>query len=262
MPFPSARRLWLLLLLLPLALCLGVMLGTGPRLSHDCALELQCAQLLLDGQRPYVDFYKINPPLIIYLNTLPVLLARGTGLSLAVSFTLLVGLAAALTLGLVFYLLARRELGLTDEQRYLLTLIAALLVALAAGPDWGQREHLFLIGYLPFLLRRVQRWEGLGETRWGLDLAVGIGAGLVAALKPHFLLIAALPELFWALRRRTLRPWATVEMGAFVAVVALYVLHFLFWPAAMRAESVRALDPADCPGLSRLRRAVADAALQ
>ncbi|MBK7837599.1 MAG: hypothetical protein IPJ49_07935 [Candidatus Obscuribacter sp.] len=46
------------------------------RIGWDPALHLQCAELIVKGGIPYVDMLDVNPPLIWYLDTLPVLVSE------------------------------------------------------------------------------------------------------------------------------------------------------------------------------------------
>ena len=105
MPFNAVLiSLLALLVLLPLALL------NASHLSPDCAIYLDCAQRILAGQLPYVDFWDPNPPLIMYLSVPPVLLAKYTGLSVVESFMLSVWL---FVVGAFFAL--KKVLSLTDD---------------------------------------------------------------------------------------------------------------------------------------------------
>jgi hypothetical protein len=94
---------------------------------------------------------------------------------------------------------------------------------------FGQREHLMVLLALPYLAARILRQEGGAVER---PLALGILAGVGVALKPHFLLVVAAPELYWLIRKRTLR--LDAEVLALAGVQAAYALHFWLLPAAMR----------------------------
>ena len=105
-----------------------------------------------------------------------------------------------------------------------------LLVALMVVPggDFGQREHVLLLGLVPYLLLAVLRAEGAAVSS-GLAAAVGLFGALGFLLKPYFVPVWALVEAYVVLRvgiRRTLRrPEALIVAGLgliyAVAVVAL-----------------------------------------
>jgi len=200
------------------------------RINHDCAVYLQCGELLLDGKLPYVDFIDTNPPLIMYLNVLPAIVARGLHVNPVAVFSLLVVALVALSAAALFAQLRRATP----------TAAAAILAALWAGDslriwvlnDFGQREHLFMLLYVPFLAARWNRWMGVPPARV-TAVALGIGAAVGVCLKPHFALIAGAAEVYFLVSRRQIRPLLQPEVFAAVGVGALYGAHFLLLPHAV-----------------------------
>jgi hypothetical protein len=83
-------------------------------------------------------------------------------------------------------------------ERAFLDVLPALFL-LSAGYDFGQREHLMAVAALPYLFAAERR--AAGEVPRG-RIAVGLLAGVAFALKPHFLGVPALVELYVLLRRR------------------------------------------------------------
>jgi hypothetical protein len=69
------------------------------------------------------------------------------------------------------------------------------LILLVATYDFGQREHLMLAASLPYLVLAARRAEGVPTSRV-LAIGVALLAALFFALKPHFLAIPALVELY------------------------------------------------------------------
>jgi hypothetical protein len=194
----------------------------------DQGLYVHMAQLLLEGKVPYVDMFDVNPPLAIYIQILPVLLSRLFHMPLPLSFSIYVCALELLSCCLVLWVLvAARRTG------------AAILGASALlgfvyynhlqRMDFGQREHIFCIVYAPFLLLRYLRWQGITIGRWPC-IAVGVIAGIGLALKPHFMLMACAPEIVWWLRTRQSKPLLAPEVLSVVAVVAIYLFHFIFLP--------------------------------
>ena len=207
---------------------------TPQRINADCALYLQQAELLLDGAVPYRDFVDTDPPLIAYLNVLPVALARMLGVSPIAAFG---GFVVVLLLisGLeIHFLLRRRRLSLPAAGRGLVLLawIASYFVVDWRG-DTGQQEHLFVLLYVPYLFLRILRHRGGSVAVW-LAILLGVQAGIGAALKPHFLLLAVNVELVLLFATRRRRMLLKPENFAFLGVVAAYLVHWLFVPAAMR----------------------------
>jgi hypothetical protein len=223
--------------------------------QHDVAMYLQAGQLLLHGQRPYVDFIDLNPPLIVYLSAVPAAVAMVLRTSVVPTALLMTACAAALSL---FF--SRRTWVTTFEQSGrdpLLAEVAILALASALflsdawelvdlpypgnpAPDprlsaiFGQREHLFIIGALPFLATRFRRYEGGQPGSPGAILA-GAVASLVTCLKPPFVLLLLAPEVAFASSLRKIPVRRAPELLAFVVVAAAYLAHFALLPEAVSA---------------------------
>lgn len=195
----------------------------------DQGLFVHMAQLLLEGKVPYVDMFDVNPPLAIYIQVLPVLLSRLCHMPIPLSFSIYVSLLEFLSCFIVLWVLvAARRTGA-------LVLGVCALIGFAyfnqiQRLDFGQREHIFCITYAPFLLLRYLRWQGVKLGRWPC-IAAGVLAGIGLALKPHFMLMATAPEIVWWLRTRQFKPFIAPEVLAAVAVIAVYLVHFIFLPA-------------------------------
>jgi len=236
------RAARIVLALLPAAALavLAVAMAQAPlRIAPDAALNVEIGDRLLDGQRPYVDFVETNPPLIMYLSTAPALLARSTGLHPVVAFNaaafLLVAWSTWATRG---QLAALRldALGLAPD--LIAAAWAALSLHLWRGEPWpvndfGQREHLFVLLWLPYALLRCRAPAGASGSR-AAAVALGVAAGLGACIKPHFLALALAAELALALLRRPGAALRAPAPRALAAVALLYLAHFAVLPAAVR----------------------------
>lgn len=173
----TARDVFLILLLAALALVREAHINMNP----DNAWLLYAAERLMNGEKIYVDFLETNPPLIVWLNTIPVWLA---GVFHTTSIAIFPWVVTALNLG-VLAILYRR---LADKKLFFL--LALLLFAL---PAWvyGQREHLWVALILPYLV------ESTSERKRSILVAALAAVGF--ALKPFFLLVWAANELYLAL---------------------------------------------------------------
>ncbi len=253
----SDRRFWRLLLLLLFAAQLAAILHRPLHVSHDGGMYVQAGELLLVGKTPYVDFIDINPPLILYLSAIPVLLGRLLPFPAITTFLLLVW---ALTLASV--LATRRMLlaTLPPQEHVFVEWLAAALAAGSAGlfltTSFGQREHLFLLGFLPFVALRFRRWEGAAVPR-GAAVAAGVVAGLFACLKPHFFLIVAAPEIYWLAIYRRRRTLLAPETIALCATAVVYGAHFLFLPEPMKSAFLHEVLPLTARGYGTYSRPLA-----
>jgi hypothetical protein len=177
------------------------------QIHDDCAGYIMEARLLLEGQVPYVDSVEVNPPWIIYLNLPPVYLAKFLGLPATLTFNLYVASLLMLSVWEIRYFLRRSVLKLEPAEIGVISLtwIAAYLAAYWCD-QFGQREHLFVLFYMPFLFARVVRYEGQVLPRW-IWIVMGIQAGVGACNKPHFAAIVAAVEIVqWARHRRLRLP--------------------------------------------------------
>ena len=123
-------------------------------------------------------------------------------------------------------------LNVAEVGMFMLAWIASAILVFAYG-HFGQREHLFVLTGLPFLVARIVRHEGDSLPRW-LGIVLGLQASIGALCKPHFVLVLAVVELALFLGDRRWRLFWTAEMFALGSLLAAYVLHWLFVPALMR----------------------------
>lgn len=209
---------------------LGYILRYPDRINHDCALILNCAKVLAQGGYPYIDFVDVNPPLVFYINVIPVLIAKVSGLGLPLVFSLSTLFLLFVSTLAAQFLLKNRALALAP---WIPTFIvsAALLLSLFfyGSADFGQREHLFAMVFFPWFWCRVVRCYD-GEINSSVATLVGVMAGIGACLKPHFLMIVLSIELVAVLRRKNVKALLKPEVLGFLFVGFAYGVHFLFLP--------------------------------
>ncbi len=220
-----------LLFVLGFGLCsLPIFLGV---LNHDEAWYLLVARRVLDGQRLYVDVFDTNPPLIIWLNLLPVALAGALGISEILALRIMVLGMVGASLGLTRWSLVQSLPGRVEAQRALLSLGLFILLPVV-GYDFAQREHLMMILVLPYLVLATARATGRqpgGPIPW----LVGVLAGLGLAIKPQFALLWLSVEGTLVVRRgwrAAIRPegLAIVTIGLVYAVALLTITpDYLLW---------------------------------
>lgn len=108
--------------------------------------------------------------------------------------------------------------------------------------DFGQREHLYSLFLLPFFLLRYARLiESTNENSIKHPLnerlfaiIVGLTLGLMACLKPLFLLGPVTLELYWLVKYRKPSLLFSPEILAAPVPMILYALSFLLLPAEVR----------------------------
>ncbi len=207
--------------LLPILLFVPFVLA--PPLNHDVAAVLSFSERWLAGEHLYSDLIDVNPPLIFVLTLIPAAIATATGLDAVIALQI-----CLIAFGLTVWWLALRVRDRAAEgpaERAFLDVLPGLFV-FAAGYDFGQREYLMAVAALPYLLAAARRERG---ERPRLGVAVAIVAAVGFALKPHFLGIPALVELFVMIGR--IRSGETVRKilrdpvpWSMAAVWAIYLL--------------------------------------
>ena len=151
--------MWRALPLLMLAAMVTRVIVDPLWISLDAAINLQYGDLLLDGKTPYVDFVDTNPPIIFYLSAAPVLLARALDAHPIPVFTLLVVALVGCSVLTLASLLSRARASVSPaEARWLTTAWAGVSFLAWQCGHFGQREHLWVLAYVPFFVLRWARW--------------------------------------------------------------------------------------------------------
>jgi len=203
-------------------------------LNHDTAWYLYVAAGLLDGKELYRDFVEVNPPLAMWL-TVPVpwaarLLGFDAVPAFYATFLLLTGLALLAAwhyVGLIPHLAGGGRLALL--------VVTAAVLLFAPGGNFGQREQLIVLFFLPWLLLRVARAAG-AKAGFGESAAVGIVAAAGICMKPQSVLAPLAVEIALLLRHRDWRLLFAAENLAATGFAAIYVAAVLvFTPAYFTA---------------------------
>jgi hypothetical protein len=201
------------------------------RHGHDQSSYLFEAQRLISGAELYGPHVaETNPPMIIWFSALPVLVARWMHVSSTVLFRILV---IALIFGSVAWCvrILRRNTAITNPVSLGFLACAVLAIEFCIGPyNSGQREHLFLILLLPYVLAAATR------AVYRLSLAercsLGIAAGIAIWFKPQDALVLIGLELFLLFRARSLRRLVTPEFLSLV-LSAAFVLLLVYVTASL-----------------------------
>jgi hypothetical protein len=181
---------------------------------------------LLDGAELYRDVVEVNPPLIVWLNLMPVSIARALGLSEVLAFRLLVVAGVLATLALCRTLLARLPDFQDPVPRRLALLLAGFVLLPLAAEDFGEREHLLLILALPYVALAAVRRERQPVSR-AAAISVGLMAGLAVALKPYFVLLPLAVEATLLRNRPNIR--TRPELAGAASVLLGYLAAVALW---------------------------------
>ncbi|MEN8185430.1 MAG: hypothetical protein ABFS46_23175, partial [Myxococcota bacterium] len=199
-------------------------------LNHDVANSLYVAVRLLRGDVLYVDWAYYVMPSIVFLSAGAARVSGLLGLSPHSGIHL-----ALLASGLLGTLALRRSSREADPVAWVVRL-AYLAVLVSAGllpSDFAQREHFFVLLFVPYFF-----WRASGARASGLVCTLLFSLAFVCMIKPHFVAAVALTELCWLDRSRDrLRVWASFLTGALLPF-ALLALHS---QAALEAFFARAV---------------------
>lgn len=195
--------------------------------NPDSSWLIYAAGRMVDGQKPYVDFMETNPPLILWISLLPVLLGKVFHLSPFTVFPLLVTLLNLASMWLTARVMRENKFLSAKPVFQVALLYIAFGFFLLSPAIYGQRELLFITLVLPYLVRSLSAERG--EKSTSIDLIVNLMAGVGFALKPFFLLIWGMNELHKALQDRSfasisaLRNW---NIG-FIQLLYLAAIYFI-----------------------------------
>lgn len=213
------------------------------RIGWDTALHLQAAQLITQGKIPYVDMFDVNPPLIWYLDTIPAYFSILLDLPATQTFSFFLTSVILYSSCSCLYLLFKSKSS--KELIFFVPFTVGLIVFnFFLRFDFGQREDIFVLLYLPFFVLRWLRWNDHELPSRNLSILFGLIGGVGICLKPHFLIPAFLVELVWLIDKRNWKKLVTVETIACFSAGVIYLLHFLFVPAQMRDNYFGYLVPA------------------
>ncbi|MCH8683772.1 hypothetical protein [Pedomonas mirosovicensis] len=199
MPATNPSRFRSMLPEIGIALILSVLLVAMWELpvSHDVVWQLWIARQMIHGTQLYAEINEVNPPLWFWA-ALPV-----QGLAEALHLPAR-SILIATTLGLISLALALLSRLCAEEGpwRRAGVLFAALLaMVLIPIHEFAQREHLALIGALPYAMLAARRAEGKAIPLW-VAVLTGLLAAYGFALKHYFLLIPIALEAWLALFHR------------------------------------------------------------
>lgn len=212
----------------PAALLLPLLSGIAAGIAIAClvaqplwgdqALYLVAAGKALDGAQFGRDIVDVNPPLILWLTEIPMLLARLLGVLPQSAMQALLGVMTVAVL--VWCLTLLRRPGLSLQPGLLECGMAALILYATTIHPWyhvGTREHILLVFLLPYLILAWRRIEDLPNV----PLTQALGAGLLAiagcGLKPQHLLVIVAVEAYVLLRTAGLHLILRPETVAVVA---------------------------------------------
>ena len=185
-------------------------------IAPEVALNLEGAKLIASGRIPYADFFCLASPLMLYGSLLPLYLATSLKVDPGLVMNLLVWSFSLLSVGACAgILLPRRH---HREWHCFPPFVVALALAnVLMLFQIGQREHLFMLAFMPYFLIRWLRWHG--HTVNAVEAIIsGMFAGIGLCLSDLFFVVAASLEGFWLISTMKLRPLVSAEVLSCIGV--------------------------------------------
>jgi hypothetical protein len=205
-------------------------------LKDDIAWLLYVARRWMAGRELYIDVVEVNPPLIIWISAVPLQIARW--LDIGPQFVVMpVFVAAVLACGWWSAWMLRARGGMFAGALPVFAAIGTALLILPAA-DLGQREHLLVAAFLPYLVLFARTLEGK-PVPWMASLVAGVLAGLGCALKPRYAAVFVALECLALMRG--LRPWRAMPIAACVALAGYAALVAIVCPAYLQRAVPMAL---------------------
>lgn len=185
-------------------------------IDADVSWLITVAERVLAGERLYIDLFEVNPPASVWLYLPMVWLAQLLGLR---PEAVVASAAIVVALGASFATLRLASRLRRPPSPYVLAATLGFVTLLLPGGLFAQREHFAALLALPSLATLALVAERQPLSRLAALLA-GLAAGLVIAIKPHFVL-ALLPAAVWAgLRARSIRPLLPGAVAAGLVILA------------------------------------------
>lgn len=226
----TQRAAWLPLLAI---FAFAVLLRNILMANTDVSWLITLCEKMLAGERPYVDFIETNPPAAILLYFVPVALARAVSLRPEIMVDAFVFISVGLSLWLSAAILRAAQRFDESAIAQLAVLFAAIFLVLPAQ-TFGEREHIAAILFLPLLALSAVRASGTQVSLF-FAIAVGLGAGVIAIIKPHFIAAIVLTAATAAWSAKSWRVFFALEnwiAGAMFAAYAVFV--YLAFPVFVR----------------------------
>jgi hypothetical protein len=213
-----------------LLLCAFPMYG-----NQDVTFLLDIGSRILNGQLPYVGFFEVNLPPIFYLSAIPVLISQwsGTGVILVTHLLVFVlTLASAVSVDRLL-VHAHHNHTLLLVNRIAVPIMYGLVTGIALLFGFGQREHLMMLAFVPWLLLRCLRLQTHTYPRLPA-LLLGVASAVAFTLKPHYVLMVIAIELVLLTRVRHWRLYFQPEMLGVLGVALVYVAYLLAFPQVIQ----------------------------
>jgi hypothetical protein len=222
---PIVTRAWAEAIILAAGVLASAAFNLALRLNPDVAWLYVIAKKCLGGAVLYKDIIAVNAPFASISLMPPVILQNATSLSVAASVALYVLLLCLLSTLACFRLIARYVAA--ESSLDVLKVSVFIAIFLLPGIAFGEREHLFCILALPYILAVPLRMSDRRPGRFA-GFALAFVAGIACNLKPPFAAIILAVEIA-SLATMGVRSLFTAAMPGLAASAILSIAAYGFF---------------------------------
>ncbi|MDZ4832880.1 MAG: hypothetical protein SGJ27_03680 [Candidatus Melainabacteria bacterium] len=164
-------------------------------LPAEVSLRMECAKLIVAGKIPYVDFFVLDAPVILFIQSIPaaILQSDSGGYALVFATFLFEWLISVGSLSLTAALLLRRR-WLRDSLWSHGVLLTVAYLNIACVFQFGQTEHFLMLGIIPYIVARWLEYSGKKLREWEL-IASGMAGAIAILLDPFFVVLPIAIEI-------------------------------------------------------------------
>jgi hypothetical protein len=210
-----------------LILALGVFVQSQLLINWDVSWWLLATKKWLAGGTYTTDFFDPSPPMILYLNSVPVLLAKIFALNAVVIFRIYTFIISSAVLILSNQFL---KLIFPENPNLKNIWIVSLSVAFWLVPsyEFGQRDYFVMMFLTPYLLSVLARMQNNPPVTRSVAILTGVLAAISFGIKPYYLIILCMSELYLLFQSRRLANVMRLELISMGITFAIYLTSIIF----------------------------------
>lgn len=205
--------------------------------NPDVAYHYLMGKYITMGQKPYIDFVDMNFPTIWYLSTIPSFISSfiGHDVWVIITFFSLITVASFFLLKKVLYLYS----SINELQKFVLLALFFFTVTAFQQNEFGQREHLFAVCFLPLLFLKALPDGTRRKIGNKTTFMISFLGSYIVWVKPHYVILYLLMETFFAIRERKL-PRGAILYGQIAGFCVGAFPLLLFLPEYLSVAEIAA----------------------
>ena len=224
------RHRWFWYCLIAIMFLSAIVYQANTHINHDVAWYLYATGQMLNGSELYKDIIEVNPPLTFFVTAIPVYLSRLFHLSPTTGYKIFIFLISFLSL-LYCNIFSKKIFRHSPPTlRYLFLFLITFIFTVLPMHAFGQREHIFLILCMPYFLSVIV--SVLGEKYTAKNsLMIGFFAAIGFLIKPFYLIIWLILEIFIILDKKSIRALYHRYENLLIIIISFAYLTALtvFW---------------------------------